>query len=454
MAFTNLKEVGDPILTDERQYLRSTGTTTRIDTVKSNYDIGNQETAIVEILYKGQKVFNDQTISLSNNSVDLNVGSLADQLQGEFDSDADITVNTVFKDSESQYRIPLNSFLEPFFIVRDAVAQVRSNPSISSGNILIELGEDSELLKLDDHSADWIKVEYASQEAFISRESGSVEWRSSSDAQSTLLVELTEIPFGDIDVENSLPIFKSRNEADRAIILSNIEDNQIGSRPLLNRGHQLFEHYMRTSLQMERDQILKIDISNDTTWEENIKKCGDMEGGSLNVFLTGFAQVDDSGNESDLIMIHEDTQGNRTRLSMAELFSSLTDCTPEKIFVFADLEYSESELDLLQPVRLRNGAVGVQQAVSNSLLDDFPNAVIIFGSNINQRSSAFRGSTDTDKQHYVFTYYWAEALKQRKTTMFELINHLESNVDYTSRRLHDRPQEIRAFGNFSLNIAE
>ncbi len=453
LAFTNLKEVGDPILTNEKQYLRSTGRTTRIDTVRSISTETTHETATIEVLYQEKSIFNQQNIPFSNNFIDLNVGSLADRLHGEFNSEAEITINSVFKRVENQYRIPLNSFLKPYFVVRDAVAQVRSNPSISSGNILVELGEDSELLKLEDYSSDWFKVEYALQEVFISKGSGIVEWRSLSDAHSALLVELTEIPFGDIDVENSLPVLKSRNEADRAIIFTNIEENQIGSRQLLNRSHQLFERYMRTSLQMGRDQIIKVNVPDSTPWKEKISQCGNMEEGTLSVYLTGFAQVDDSDTNTDLIMAHVDTDGKSTSVSMTELFRSFADCNPEKMFIFADLEYMDSVMDLLQPTRPRNNARGVQQAISSRLLDDFPNAVIIFGNSTNQQSSAYMGSLDNHKQHSIFTYYLADALKKRKTTMSDLINHLENNVDYTSRRLHDRPQEIRAFGNFSLNIA-
>jgi hypothetical protein len=38
--------------------------------------------------------------------------------------------------------------------------------------------------------------------------------------------------------------------------------------------------------------------------------------------------------------------------------------------------------------------------------------------------------------------------------MSELVRHLENNVDYTSRRLHDEPQEVRGYGNFMLDIAK
>jgi len=454
LAFTNLRESGDPILTDEKRYLRSTGKTTRVDTVRTLLKPGEEKSASIEVEYNGNKIFEDESVSLSKNSIDLNVGAFASQLDGEFTREAEITVKSIYNQSENRFIIPVNSFLESYFIVQSTAAQVRSNPSISSGNVLVELGEDSELLKLDDESSDWVKVEYAGQEAYISRDSGVTEWRSRSDAQSALLVELTDIPFGDIDVENSLPILKSGNEADRAIIFSNFEDNQIGTRQLLSRSHQLFERYMRTSLQMGRDQILTYTVPDETPWEEKIKQCGNMEGGSLNVFLTGFAQVVQSGTESDIVMIHRDTGGEQTEVSLSALFKALGECGSDKLFVFVDLEYKTPEVDLLRQVRLRNGSGGVQQLVAKKLVDDFPNSVVIFGNTTTQASSEYRGgSVENDRRHYIFSYYWAEALKQRKTTMSDLIDHLESNVDYTSRRLHDKPQEIRAYGNVFLNIA-
>jgi len=454
LAFTNLRESGDSILTDEKRYLRSTGKTIKVDTVRTLLNPGEEKTASIEVDYNGSKIFEDHSVFLSGNSIDLNVGAFASQLDGEFTRGAEIAVKATYNQSENRFSIPVNSFLESYFIIQNSVAQVRSNPSISSGNVLVELGENSELLKLDDESSDWIKVEYAGQEAYISRESGVTEWRSRSEAQSALLVELTDIPFGEIDVENSLPILKSNNEADRAIIFSNFEDNQIGSRQLLSRSHQLFERYMRTSLQMKRGQVRTYTVPDATPWEEKIRQCGNMEGGSLNVFVTGFARVVQSGTESDIVMIHTDLDGEQTEVSLSTLFNVLGECGSDKLFIFVDLEYKTPEVGLLRQIRLRNGSGGVQKLVANKLVEDFPNSVVIFGNSTTQPSSEYRGGAlENDKRHYIFSYYWAQALKQRKTTMSDLINHLENNVDYTSRRLHDSPQEVRAFGNVSLNIA-
>ncbi|MEX2456567.1 MAG: hypothetical protein WD381_04595 [Balneolaceae bacterium] len=451
LAFTNLKEVGDPILTDEQQYLRSTGTTTRIDTVRSTSEV--EETAAVEITYKGNQIFDDSTVSFSDGAIDLNLGSFAIELNGELDEDGEINVSTRYKESDNEFSIPIKSFLEPYFIVQESVVQVRSTPSFSSENIMVELGEDSELLKLGDESSDWVNVEYAGQEAFVARESGVLEWRSRSDGESAVLVELEDLPFGEIDVENSLPILKSTSENDRAIIFSNAEGNQIGNRQLLSRSHQLFEHYMSTSFRMNDDQIIKITEPHQSSWEEQMGQCGNTEGGNLNVFLTGFAEVKQSGEESELVMIYEDTNGDESELSISSLFNTLGECGADQVFIFADLEYIKSENELLDQVMI--DAENVQEKVSNRFVDSFPNSVVIFGNSTKQQSSTHRGgSLENDKRHYIFPYYLAEAFKQRKTVMSDLIEHLENNVDYTSRRLHDRPQEIRAFGNFSLNIAE
>jgi hypothetical protein len=101
-----------------------------------------------------------------------------------------------------------------------------------------------------------------------------------------------------------------------------------------------------------------------------------------------------------------------------------------------------------------NSNGGKQQRLANRLIRNFPNAFVLFGNRVGQSSSVYTGSGDDDKRHHIFPYFWAEAIQQRKTQMADLVRHLENNVDYTSRRLHDEPQEVRGYGNFMLDIAE
>jgi hypothetical protein len=136
-----------------------------------------------------------------------------------------------------------------------------------------------------------------------------------------------------------------------------------------------------------------------------------------------------------------------------ELFSKLQQMNPEKTIVIADFQFSVTDQSGTGMGEGNFGGFALQRAAS-SLQRGIPNSVIIFSSRPGQESQLFAGAGSENKRHHIFTYYWADALKKRYATVNLMLNHLESNVDYTSRRLHDSPQEIRAFGNLTISVRE
>ncbi len=453
LAVTNLKESGDPIYTGESQYLRRTGFATKIDTTAALLP-DDDKFATVEILFDGEQIFKDDELTFTDNAIDINMGAFADQLNGEFDPESEIVVRTLLDGAEDLVTIPAGSFLEPYFQISDDVVLVRSQPVINVENVLVELGEGSSLLFIEDYSERWVKVLYGNQEAYVEKDSGFREWRSEAGAGPPVLVEFADIPFGEIDVESALPVLKTNNPSDRAIIVSNIHQNQAGSRQYASRDVKLFRHYMRTSFRMQDDQIVNtVDEIQSDNWIELIEQC-QTDGGALKVFINGFAKIANGSDndQSDIKLFHQREDGTEHNISLNQIMSTLTECGQEKTFVFVDLEYLKTDESGM--VRIRNIQNGAQQAVANTLIDELPNSAVVFGNLPGQASSLYSGLAEDDKRHHIFPYFIAQALQQRKTNMNDLLRHLESNVDYTSRRIHDRPQEINAFGNFSINITD
>lgn len=451
LAFTNLKERGEPILTEEVRYLRQSGIDIRTDTMR--VELNENSTASLTITYNQHEIFNDSSIPVTDNSIEINLGALTEELGQTVSDTSKILVTSEFKGNSSRDSIAVTEFMEPYFQLTEPVVAVRNSPSISDDNIITELGEGSSLLKLGEESEQWIQVEYGSIEAYVQRSSGFIEWKSTAEGGPALLVELSDIPFGQIDVENSLPVLKNRNPDDRAVVLSVNRQNQAGSRQFAGRDERLFRHYMTSSLQMDENQVTSIDDTDLSEWTSQFDFCEEMNGGIMAVYLTGFATTADVDEQEELVLYHQDENGNEQYLSMITLFEKLSHCSAEKLFVFVDLEYTDVE-EAGRLVNIRNSTRGRQQGLANVLLSDFPNAFVVFGNRTDQPSSVYSGTVEEDKRHHIFPYFLAQALKQRKTQMSELFRHLENNVDYTSRRLHDRSQEVQAFGNFMLNIAE
>jgi hypothetical protein len=76
---------------------------------------------------------------------------------------------------------------------------------------------------------------------------------------------------------------------------------------------------------------------------------------------------------------------------------------------------------------------------------------MIFSSDGRSQSQLYTKQGLAQKYHSIFSYYLADALKKGSKSTNMIINHLQRNVDYTSRRLHNEPQNILFFGNHDTN---
>jgi hypothetical protein len=313
-----------------------------------------------------------------------------------------------------------------------------------------EVGQGSFLELMNEDSDGFYRVQYEGNEYFVRKESGSIEWLSTADSGSALVFEFAELPFGEIDVEHSMPVLKPNNSSDRGLIISNGLNNEVDQRQYLKRDHQLFEAYLNTSFRLRNEQITTI------TEQQISSQLADVEGmeneGALYVYLSGFGTVRELNDQPAIYLITENNQGE-TLVPVAEIFSELKRMNPGSLFLFIDLDYSTGDQQSLNQIN-RNGSSGLLQRTANSILRDLPNSVIVFSNRPGQQSSIYTGILDGNKRHSIFNYFLAEGIQQRKTRMSDLVNHLDRNVDYTSRRLHDLPQEIQAFGNLNLNLAQ
>ena len=452
LTATNLEEKGDPIITDELRYLRQTGFEVQTDTLKLN-NFSSDSASIT--VYKGDSVLlNEPSISVESGFVEINLGALSSEISDHITKESEFKVHANYLGIESVFSFPVTDFLESYFVIQEPIVQIRSDSTTAGDNVIAEVGEESALQIVERTTGRWIEVRYNNMNSFAEQATGQVEWRSTAEDGQALLIEVADIPFGEIDVETSVPVLKSRNTADRAIILNGYTENQAGVNQYSDRDEQLFRHYMKTALRMGTEQVRTIDSRELSNWVDQLKSCEEMNGGSLHVYLTGYARSHDSGSgPENLALFHVDSSGDVSSLPLMNLFDQLSACSAEKMFVYVDLQYVD-EVGSGQIISFMKSNGGKQQRLANRLLRSFPNAFVLFGNRVGQSSSGYSGSAEDDKRHHIFPYFWAEAIQQRKTQMSELVKHLENNVDYTSRRLHDEPQEVRGFGNFMLDLAE
>lgn len=445
LAITNMKPVSEPIFTGEKRYLRRSGSEIRPDTLQAKQV--NDAKAIISLIYNGENLINETEYSSDNGFINID---LAEPLSGviiEGEEAGSVILSAKYEGIDYEYKIPLTGFMEPYFVVENSVTELRTAPNLNELNILTEVGQGSELPLIKSFDERWYNVRFGSSETYIEKNSGSIYWKTSRSGLGSTLIEVEDVPFGQIDVENSLPVLKSRNPADRAILISNIQNNQIADRRYGERDLRLFAHYMQNSFGMVNDQIYSINATNEEILTEKLSEIDSSDSSNVFIYISGFGRIDQINNQSEILFVNKDEEDNVTSTSLNTLVSFLQTIESKSIIIFADLEFQH---DLSGS---ENGNVSLYLKFVNSILSAQPNSIIIFGSKPNQSSRLYSGNQNDYKRHYIFNYYIAQALQQRKTRVFDLIRHLENNVDYTSRRLYDRPQEIVSFGNLTLNLA-
>lgn len=448
LSFTNMEPVGEPIYTGESRLQRRSGTEIITDTLRTD-SLNEDLTISLDITYKGENVFSESDIAVSDGTFDINLASFQEYLDDDIDSNSSIDVNLAYNGFRISHTVPVTDFLAPFVTITRPVAILRNAPAVSELNIVTEVGNGSSLELIGSSSENWYRVRFGGSEVFVSQSAGEIEWMSEAEAGSPDIFEFADVPFGEIDVENSVPVLRQNNPNDRALILTNGFTGSSEPRQYLARDHDLFRFYMRYALQMNPEQIHEIQIDSTGNWQDSLAAVSPMDStGTLVVYLSGSAFIDDSSN-IHMNQVNALNNGSRFETTLLESFERIN---PSSTVLFADLEF-----DAANESNNQNGSRNSQTALqmfSNNLLRRIPNSAVIFSHRPGQHSSLFIGRGSENKRHHIFNYYLADALKKRNTEISDIIRHLENNVDYTSRRLHDRPQEIQAFGNFTIDLSE
>jgi len=448
MTLTQLKPVDEPISTGETRLMRRSGYEVVTDTLK-NESFDSADSFQLKVQYGDSTIVDESNISGENGTLAINLASILRNAEIRVTENSTIGVTVGYGEKSLDKHYQIEDFMEPYVVIQETIAMLRNAPVLSELNVVGEVGSGSAFELIENTGNGWYRVRFGGSDVFIQESGASVEWLSDASTETISVFEFAEVPFGEIDVENSVPILRQNRPADRSVILTNNFLRPEDERPYVDRDLRLFDFYMGAALQMEENQRYTISIDSSGTWEERLNEVADTDSaGLLYVYLTGSADI----IENELHMALANTEGEHS-VPISDLFGKLQQMNPEKTVVIADFQFRSSDQNGSEIGQDLTGEVALQRA-AGSLQRLIPNSAIIFSNRPGQQSQLFAGDGSENKRHHIFIYYWADALKKRYATVNLLVNHLESNVDYTSRRLHDTPQEIRAFGNLTISVRE
>lgn len=442
ISFINMKAVGEPTATGETRLLRKTGSVIEIDTL--DVESFEAELPVYSISYNGETLVNEIKREFVDNELVFN---LVEELNPEnFPESEDVLVDFSinFRDSLYQYRIPISSVFEQFVVVTSNVTALRNSPELNNQSVLTDLASGSQL-KLVSKEGDWYKVLYGISENWVSANDVYTIWRPSEFAEELSVITIPNVPFGSVDVERDIPVSDSVSDDKWAFIISNqAYSGKLSEKSYGLRDGRLVEEYVQKTAGIPATQTLRFDdMSGDQPFRNGFNRLTSRianQPSDLFVYLNGYVEIDSDNNN----LYFMGTAGTDTIISKTNL----------KLFFDGLASLPLNSLSVVMDVSI------VNPTENQTLLDELAaiitgrvsNSVVVFSSELDQDSYLYSVPNEVQKRHSIFSYYFADAVKNENRSWRDILDYMERNISFTSRSLYNRPQDIRFFGNLDLEF--
>lgn len=439
-SFLNMSPVGEPTPTGEVRLLRRTGSITETDTVSASPNISTDVS--YTMYHDGEIVAVGDDLEYRNSRFTINLLESFNPEESEYQDDDVITIEIYFNDDIYVNTVPISSFLEQFVVIDTEVTALRDEPVLDSRAILTDLAQGSQLRFVEEDEL-WYKVLYGISETYVAKSDAYLIWRPTEFASQLSIITVPNIPFGNIDVESDIPKLVDQNDRSYGFVLANREyQGELSERNFAERDAQLMSAYLEDALSFRSDNIRT--VTNVENQQQLVlaynRLANDMRGDQkrLIVYISGYVTAGENGE-----MLLFGTGGSTSsKINLNSFFSGISRLPVEELIVLLDVDNIDDENQVLI------------EPLANQILENKANSSIIVSSSETQRSRNYSRMGGEQKRHSIFSYFIADAIKEGATTVSEIVNHLQRNVDYTSRRLHNQPQHILFFGESDLSLID
>lgn len=445
----NMKPYGEPRYTGEKRFLNEVNREQRTSergASKAPFEVLISASHDGEVLVTGLQ----KTVSGT-----MNLNLISELGLRAFSPDVAKTIDLTIKSEfdEKSINIPVEQILRRYVRVASRNTPLRSSPQTGVNNIITNVAEASLLPWIETVDNGWYRVMLGVTPTFIRVTDGALVWRPAIDNESELVVSTSKAAFGGIDVERNIPSTNSSNPDAIAIIIANTNyqdltiRNEHGMRSL-----QLMKTYLRETLGYKDERIIIVDdfnseesvstLVNYNSEEQTIHGKSISRNTDLFVYYTGAGGSIESGGRVEPAFLPIDGLPNEG-ISVRELFTVLRGLPVNRIHVLVDSDFSASNL-LTVGSRTNPSYTQLASIITN------PNnkSWVMFASEPSQLAGTYVSSDRrTDRIHGILTYYFCRALQDGNTESDMILRYLQRNMTFTSRRLHNRPQDPTFFGN-------
>ncbi len=459
----SMRPVGEPMDTGAEQMLTEVGTAVRKDTVRLHND---DQQAIQVHIYDDEMLYETETeLQLMAGSVDINL--LAELGMESIESEDPVKINVEFEFEGRQYSYSFDpeDFMARYAEVTEDNAPLRSGPNMISGNILNNLAYGAQIPITEERDNGWFQVDYGVSHGYVHRDDARMIWKAQHIDQDDAVIETTG-EFGEIDIEQDIPEADYENEHTLAIIWANdsYSSEDVLEVPNLDRSVELVETYMHRRLGIPEEQVItyrntEYDDVADAFESDSLHIAGQQikpDTTNVIIYYLGHGLTGSQNDETRAYLLPSDYTPDEEESGLIELrgwLDQIAKVQSRSTTVILDTDFRGSSVsESLEHVDDYGDDLSLQEEAM-VLTDQHPNAAILFATEANQVNGRYISEDGrTNNYHGIFTYYLFRALRESEPYAGMLFRSLERNVNFTSRRIHDRAQYPVMFGEEGIRF--
>jgi hypothetical protein len=444
----NLKPSGEPIFTGETRFLDVVGTGTRTDTLVRSTNAPTIS-ATIQATYKGQTVLNGLQKPATNQELRID---LVNELPfRSFETSDPGLLELVISTSTQafKYDIPVDSFLKRFVRVARRNTPIRSTPQDQAGNIVTTVAEAS-LLQWVSSENGWYQVLLGLNPVYMRMEDAAVVWMPAGGVGG--MVVSTGQRFGDIDIERNIPQLAALQPDAAAVIIANegYADPLFGNR-FAGRSVDLMKRYFSETLGVPIDRIRVVSDSPSSlsgSWSRfqrnNIWSELNLNPQTSRLFVYYAGKGATLQGRPVLLPVDAPSGAPIDVASFLEYLSTLPSASTHVMF----------ETDFVHSMDGSSLSSNSLKTASDALTDA-KKGWVLYASDVRQPSNTYTTEDfRTDRIYGLLTYFVCKAFQEEYMTTPDLQNYLSRNLTFTSRRLHNRPQDPKWFGDTTLRLID
>lgn len=456
-SLMSMKPIGEPRPTGEQQIIKRADSYIHYDTIPAA--LSSDAEVQLSITRGAESLVSDKPIPLTDNRVSVHLGQESGIRQLSEHDTTSLKVHFRYQQISYEQTYQLTDFMYEFVEITESNVPVRTAPANLNNNIISHVGTESRFPFLSEIDDNWYRVMKNGTAAYIRKDEARKIWQIADQTDINDLVISPDQPvFGDIEIERNLPDHSRTNPEGIAIIIINGEYRQpVRNLPNASRTGALAALYLNRVLGYYSDNIRVFENMTAREMERLLQESDSlMIGGrylsldesDLFFYYYGHAFTDADDRLYLLPVDYDPAEINERTIPFDEITTTLENIRSRQLVMVMDTDLSRGSVfgQTDEPTARLSG--DSLDKLSDSITSRSDTSVVFWAAQPGQHAETYAVNNGRNSYPYdIFTWYYFRALQEGAQSVAEIEQYLQRNVPFTSRRLHDRAQNSRVYGN-------